>query len=122
MELFISKSDKLDSSFDAAILHLCNLSSIQTTEEKVENTFSFIANGTEYFIPFGENVNTEEEKEKLISEINYAKGFLNSIDKKLSNERFVNNAPEQVVAMERKKQEDAMNKIKLLEEKLNSLN
>ena len=76
----------------------------------------------EYFIPFGENIDTEGEKVKIQEEIDYQKGFLKSVEKKLSNERFVNNAPEQVVAMEKKKQEDALNKIKILEEKLSSLN
>ena len=60
----------------------------------------------------------DAERDKLQKELDYTKGFLQSVSKKLSNERFVNNAPEQVVASERKKQEDAEVKIKLLEEKL----
>ena len=64
----------------------------------------------------------EAEKAEMEKELAYAKGFLNSVIKKLSNERFVNNAPEQVVANEKKKQADAEAKIKSLEEKLATMN
>lgn len=115
-------SDSFDSSFHGAIKHLCGLTEIEFISEKADQSFSFIVDGKEYFIPFGDSVDTEEEKSKLIEEIEYAKGFLNSVQKKLSNERFVNNAPAQVVEIEKKKQADAENKLKMLEDKLKSLN
>ena len=64
----------------------------------------------------------DAEKEKINEELTYTKGFLKSVQKKLQNERFVSNAPEQVVAIEKKKESDALAKIEILEEKLASLN
>jgi valyl-tRNA synthetase len=75
----------------------------------------------EFFIPFGEDIDVDAEIQKIEEELNYTKGFLNSVQKKLSNEKFVSGAPEQVVASERKKESDAVNKINILEEKLASL-
>jgi valyl-tRNA synthetase len=75
----------------------------------------------EYFIPFTGNVNAEAEKKKITEELDYTRGFLKSVETKLSNERFVNNAPAQVLDMERKKHADALTKIALLEEKLAGL-
>ena len=86
--------------------------------EKQENSFSFIVKGNEYYIPFGDTIDVEAEKAKLEEELNYTKGFLNTVMKKLSNERFVAGAPEQVVANEKAKQQDAEQKIAILEEKL----
>jgi valyl-tRNA synthetase len=73
-------------------------------------------------VPFSEEVDVEAERDKLQKELEYTKGFLNSVEKKLSNERFVSGAPEQVVAAEKKKQADAQSKVELLEQKLASLN
>ena len=122
LELKVKVNKQHNASFDAVIMHLCNVSSIELIEKKVEQAFSFISDNNEYFIPFSEEIDIEAEKEKLTKELDYARGFLLSIEKKLANERFVSNAPDQVVAAERKKQDDAINKIKILEEKLSSLN
>ncbi len=73
----------------------------------------------EYFIPIGDLVNKEDEIKKLEEELKYAEGFLNSVLKKLSNEKFVNNAPANVIDMERKKQADTEAKIKILKEQIN---
>ena len=75
----------------------------------------------EYFIPLTDAVNVEEELAKIQEELSYTEGFLNQVRKKLSNERFVNNAPEQVVAVERKKEADALAKIETLKASLESL-
>jgi valyl-tRNA synthetase len=107
--------------FDALAQHLCNLGAIQSIAEKPANSFSFIEDGIEYFIPFTGNVDVEAEKKKITEELDYTRGFLKSVEAKLSNERFVNNAPAQVLDGERKKQSDAMTKIALLEEKLAGL-
>lgn len=104
--------------FDTLVQHLCNLSAIHSIAEKPANSFSFIEDGVEYFIPFTGNVDVEAEKKRITEELEYTRGFLKSVDAKLSNERFVNNAPAQVLDMERKKQADALTKIALLEEKL----
>ena len=100
---------------------MANLSSVETVTEKQEKAFTFIQGGMEFFIPFGEAIDVEAEKAKLEEELKYQEGFLKSVDKKLSNERFVNNAPEQVVAVEQKKKADAEQKIEMLKEKLGSL-
>jgi valyl-tRNA synthetase len=78
--------------------------------------------GNEYYIPFGETIDVEAEKKKITDELEYTKGFLQSVQRKLQNEKFMAGAPEQVVAMERKKEADAMSTIAVLEEKLTSLN
>lgn len=122
IDLQIRVGGKRSKVFDALVRHLCNLSDLAEVSEKPQNSFSFIVDGNEYFIPFTENVDVEAERNKLVEELSYTKGFLKSVEAKLSNERFVNNAPEKVLEMERKKQSDALSKIQLLEEKLATLN
>ena len=117
----IKSSGSHSKEFDPVVLKMGNLVSLDYTDEKVANSFSFIVNNNEYFIPFGDTVDLEEEKKKIKEELEYTKGFLKSVEKKLGNERFVNNAPEQVVDNEKKKASDAKAKVAILEEKLNSL-
>ncbi|GET26834.1 valine--tRNA ligase [Prolixibacter sp. NT017] len=107
--------------FDAVLRKMGNLSELEVVNEKVDGALSFRVKSTEYYIPLGDLVNVEEEIAKIEEELKYTRGFLTSVMKKLGNERFVNGAPEQVVATERKKQADAEEKIKLLEERLTSL-
>ena len=121
LELFIKTNAEENKGLDSIVEKLGNLSKLEHTTAKVANAFSFIVKNNEYFIPFGDSIDLEEEKKKLESELEYAQGSLNIVRKKLSNQRFVNNAPEQVVAMERKKEEDALNKIKILTEKIAEL-
>ncbi len=111
----------VDSKFDSSIVQLCNVTSIDYTTESAENAFGFVVKNTEYFIPFSENINVEEEIKKVEEELKYAKGFLNGVNKKLENKRFVDNAPAKVVEMEKSKKEDAESKIAILEEKLKNL-
>ena len=85
------------------------------------NGGSFRVSKLEFFIPTQAPEDTEAEKEKLHAELKYTKGFLASVEKKLANERFVSNAPEQVIAIERKKAADAEDKIKMLEKSLSLL-
>lgn len=118
IDLKIMKSDEHPEHMDDVLRKMGNLASLEYVDDKVGNAFSFIVQNTDYFIPFGENVDTEAERKKLEEELEYTKGFLKSVQKKLGNERFVNNAPEQVVASEKKKQADAESKIKMIEEKL----
>jgi len=121
IDLSVLATDVLDTTFDAVIKKLGNIDSFEKVSEKVEGAQSFRVNATEYFIPLKNAVNTEEEKAKLTQELNYTKGFLKSVQGKLGNERFVNNAPAQVIANERKKEADALAKIKTLEESLGRL-
>ena len=119
--LFVKANEDTDRSFDSVISKLGNLSDLTYVDEKVEGALSFRVKSNEYYIPLVGAVNIEEEIATLTQELDYTKGFLNSVMKKLSNERFVNNAPEQVIATERKKQTDAEAKIKTIEEQLSSL-
>ncbi|MBI9037781.1 MAG: valine--tRNA ligase [Bacteroidales bacterium] len=123
LEIFIKKNndESPDLTFDSLISKLCNLNKIDYTDEKVEDSLSFIVKSTEFFIPMSDLLDPESEIKKLEDDLKYTKGFLISVSKKLSNERFVNNAPEKVVEMERKKQLDAEAKIKVIEEQLDAL-
>ncbi len=107
--------------FDSLIAKLGNLEAIEYVNERVEQAAGFIIKSTEYFIPLNQSIDVEQELASVNEELKYARGFLNSVMKKLENERFVNNAPEKVVAMERKKKADAEAKIKVLETKLKEL-
>lgn len=122
LELFVKENAKVDTSMDAVISKMGNLSVLEYTNEKKNNAYSFLFQTNEYFIPFGDAVDVDAEKQKLEEELTYTKGFLQSVQKKLQNEKFVAGAPEQVVAIERKKESDALSKIKVIEEKLASLN
>ncbi|MDY3521128.1 valine--tRNA ligase [Riemerella anatipestifer] len=106
---------------EALIKKLANVSDIYFNEKTDKPSFSFLVGSTELSIPLSETLDLEEEKKKTEEELSYLKGFLASVEKKLSNEKFVSGAPEKVVEMERKKQKDAQDKIALLEEKLKTL-
>ena len=121
LSLFILEKERMSSKFDAVIEKLCSLSKIERVDHKVEKSIAFRVNSNELFIPFADNIDTDEEIQKLKDELKYAKGFLMSVQKKLSNERFVNNAPENVISIERKKEADTLSKIATLEESLKRL-
>jgi valyl-tRNA synthetase len=121
VDLFVKVNAESSPELDSVIQKMGNLSKLEYSDEKVANAFSFIVKNNEYYIPFGETVDVEEEKKKIKAELEYAEGSLNIVRKKLTNERFVNNAPEQVVASERRKEADALNKIQILTEKLADL-
>ena len=109
------------SDFNPVICKMCNLSAIRCVEEKTLEAISFLVRTTEYAVPVGTVINVEEELAKLEEELKYQQGFLASVLKKLSNENFVNKAPEKVIEMERKKQADAESKIKSIEENIRAL-
>ncbi len=100
---------------------MANISQIHFAEKTDKPTYTFLIGGTEIAIPLSENLDLEEEKTKTEDEIKYLKGFLISVEKKLSNEKFMSGAPQQVVDNELKKKKDAEDKIALLEDKLKSL-
>ncbi|QTD38045.1 valine--tRNA ligase [Polaribacter batillariae] len=121
VELFVIDNSKNSNQFDAVIQKLTNTSTIKTVSEKVEGA-SFRVKSNEYFIPIAnENIDVEAEIEKLSGELKRAQGFLVGIQKKLSNERFVSNAPEKVLELERKKEADTLAKIETIIGSLNSL-
>jgi valyl-tRNA synthetase len=121
--LFVKKNfdENPDTTFDAVVMKLCNLSELTYTTEKIENSFSFVVKNTEFFVPVSGNFNAAEEIIKLTEELNYTRGFLISVDKKLANEKFVANAKAEVVDAERKKKADAEARINVIEEQLKTL-
>ena len=106
---------------DAVIAKLCNLERIDYLEGNDVDGASFIENKIQYSMPLTGLVDMDEEIKKLEADLQYAEGFLQNVLKKLSNERFVNNAPQQVVDIERKKQADAEEKIRIIKEQLAKL-
>jgi valyl-tRNA synthetase len=122
VELMVRVNQETGKDFDAVIQHLCNVKSIVYSTEKPTGCFSFVTASAEYFIPFTEQIDVEAEKQKIEAELNYVRGFLKSVETKLSNERFVNNAPPAVLDSERKKQSDSLAKIQMMEEQLKTLN
>lgn len=110
-----------DHSNDCILTKMTNLTTIETIEEKDPAAASFRVHATEYAIPMSNAIDVEAELKKLEAELKYAQGFLKTVMGKLGNERFVQNAPEAVVAMERKKKADAEEKIKSLEESIAAL-
>ena len=118
----VINNEKIQSTFDDVIIKLGNLEGIKYTDEAIEGALTFRVRSNEYFIPIAGAINIEEEIKKLTEELNYTEGFLRSVQKKLSNDRFVNNAPEKVIAVERKKEADALAKIETIKASLASLN
>lgn len=110
-----------NTAFDTVIAKLGNLEAIQYVKEPVEGALTFRVKSNEYFIPMDGAIDVEAEIVKLTEELSYTEGFLKSVQKKLSNERFVAGAPEQVVASEKKKEADALAKIETLKSSLASL-
>ena len=106
---------------EAVVRKLANVSEVHFAEKTDKPSFTFLVGATEISIPLSENLDLVEEKKKTEEEIKYLKGFLVSVEKKLSNEKFVANAKPEIVENERKKQKDAQEKIAILEEKLKSL-
>ncbi|MDP2887659.1 MAG: class I tRNA ligase family protein, partial [Bacteroidota bacterium] len=122
IELSIMVGDKgFAHEFNSVLVKMGNLSALNLVSEEVKLAASFLVKSTTFFVPMGGTIDVEEELKKLQAELDYTKGFLNSVMKKLSNERFVGSAPEAVVAVERAKHADAEAKIKVLEEQIAGL-
>ena len=121
IQLYVFANEKGGDTFTSVIQKLGNASEITSVEKAVEGALSFRIKSNEYFIPIAGAIDVSAEKAKLEEELNYTQGFLKSVQKKLNNERFVNNAPEQVIANERKKEADALAKIETLQTSLQTL-
>lgn len=120
IQLYIKKNlqEKPNTLYDSTVAKLCNIETLAYVEEKVSQAVSFVVKNTEFFIPMGDNVDLAGEIEKAQAEIEYLQGFLQSVLKKLGNERFVAGAPAHVIAAEQKKQQDAEQKIEVLKEQI----
>jgi valyl-tRNA synthetase len=120
IRLFIRKNNNEvpDTTFDDLVGKLCNISELGYVEIGVEGALSFIVGSTEFFIPLTGKIDVAEELKKLEEELAYTTGFLGKVMQKLNNESFVRNAPASVVEAERKKQDDAAARIRVLEEQI----
>jgi valyl-tRNA synthetase len=121
IELKVVNNEKASTHFDSVIMKLGNVVDLLYVDEKVNGALSYRVKSNEYFIPVGGNIDIAAEVAKLEEELKYTQGFLRSVQGKLSNEKFVSGAPEQVIANERKKEADALAKIATIEESLTSL-
>ncbi len=117
----VLNEEQAATTWDTVIGKLTNVSEITYVDSPLEGALSFRVKSNEYFVPISGAIDVAAEMEKITQELNYTKGFLQSVQKKLGNERFVQNAPEKVIALERKKQADAEAKIETLEKSLASL-
>jgi valyl-tRNA synthetase len=118
ISLFVKLNQSHCKNMDSIICKLGNIEKVEYTDNEIDGSFSFRVKSNEYFIPLEGNVDLDAELEKLQKELDYTKGFLKSVNGKLSNENFVKGAPEQVVENEKKKQADALQKIKVLENQI----
>ena len=118
LDLFSAKKISFD---EEVVKKLSNLKSINFSNTKDEKCFSFICDSNEFYIPYAGNIDIEGEKIKILKELDHLKKFLVSIKKKLENNKFVSNAPVKVIDMERKKESDTMEKIKILENRLKNI-
>jgi len=121
IEFSILNNDNVSANFDTVIQKMGNISEISYVTSSVDGALSFRVKSNEYFIPMVGAIDVEAEKAKLEEELKYTQGFLKSVQGKLSNERFVNNAPEKVLAIERQKEADALAKIETIKASLKSL-
>lgn len=121
LRLVVKEETKIISSFWPIIKKLSNLSEVGFSSDKVSGATSFVIKSCEFFIPLDGKVDTAKEKEAVLKDLAYQKGFLDSVNRKLGNEKFVAGAPPAVIEGERKKKADAEAKISALEERLKSL-
>lgn len=118
ISLFVVNHDNLSTDYDALICKMGNVSEIQYTQEGVKGALIFRVHANEYFVPIAGQVSVDEEIQKIEAEIDYLKGFLVQVYKKLHNEKFMASAPEKVRLMEQQKESDALQKIQALEQRL----
>ena len=121
LELKVVRDENYPAEFEAAIVKMANIAQVSFVTEKNPMDAAFIVKTTQYFVPMGDNIDREAEIAKLEKDLAYQQGFLATVMKKLSNERFVSSAPAQVVENEQNKKRDAEAKIAAIEEQLKAL-
>ena len=121
IDLKIINNDTFSKEYDSVISKICNISNFEYINSEPSNSVSFRINSNFYYIELNSEVDVNSEIQKIKDDIKYLKGFLSSVEKKLSNDSFSKNAPKSVIENEQKKQKDSINKIKVLEKRLNIL-
>lgn len=124
LEVYYTRSAGADvvAKYSEMIIKLCNLKTLSACSQKVDKAVAKMVRTMEIFVPLADSINKEEEVKKIMADIKYFEGFKASVEKKLSNESFVGKAPQKVVDMERKKLQDATQKLVVLHEQLEALN
>jgi len=118
LNLLVKEGENSKCVYYPLIQKICNLEGIEMVDSKPDGSLSFIVGSQEFYVPLLESIDVEAEIAKLQEELKYTQGFMKSVEKKLSNERFVNNAPAAVVDKEKQKQADAEARVKVIEEQL----
>ena len=121
LNLSVVNNDNFPEKYDSIISKLCNISIIEYNESEIQNALTFRVKSNIYSIPFEKDINVDEEIIKIKEDLEYQKGFLKSVNAKLENKRFTENAPEMVIQNEIKKKDDAMSKISVLTARLDKL-
>ena len=121
VELSVVNNDDFTKNYDSIISKLCNVNNIRYKDSEIKNALTFRVKSNIYSIPFEEEINVEQEIIKIKQDLEYQKGFLKSVNAKLKNKRFTENAPEIVIQNEIKKKDDALSKIDVLNSRLNNL-
>ena len=116
--ILAGESNLRNTDLNSVIIKLGNLQSMKNSEDKIINAHSFMVRNMEFFIPLGDELDMDSQISKIREELDYTRGFLKSVQHKLSNKKFVNNAPEKVVEIEKKKESDALEKIAILTKKM----
>ncbi|MBU2045971.1 MAG: hypothetical protein KJ712_04495 [Bacteroidetes bacterium] len=122
LTLFVKVNSEIDfKAYQNIIFKLANITELNFIVDKMIGTAAFMAGRDEFFIPLEGNIDAEAEKDRIVKEIEYLQGFLKSVNAKLSNERFVQNAKPEIITNEQNKKADAEAKIQILEESLGAL-
>jgi valyl-tRNA synthetase len=121
LSLHMLESKEYNEMVTSTLIKMGNLKEFSKTSSKIADAEAFLVSTTEFFLSTGAKVDIEAELKKLNDELEHLKGFLTSVNKKLSNEKFISGAPQNVIEMERKKQSDAESKIKAIEERLKTI-
>jgi valyl-tRNA synthetase len=121
LSLSVINNDNFSKNYDSIIKKICNIKDIKYEDREIQDALSFRVESNIYYIPFEKEINFEEEIIRIREDLEYQKGFLMSVNSKLENKSFTDNAPDSVVQNELKKKKDALSKISVLEERLKKL-
>ena len=121
LNLSVVNNDNFSKNYDSIIKKICNIKDINYVDSEIKDALSFRVESNIYSLPFEKEIDFDEEIKKIKEDLDYQKGFLNSVNSKLENKRFTDNAPDSIVQNEIKKKNDAISKISVLEERLKKL-
>ena len=121
LNLSVVNNDNFSKNYDSIIKKICNINDINYVDSEIKDALSFRVESNIYSLPFEKEIDFDEEIKKIKEDLDYQKGFLKSVNSKLENKRFTDNAPDSIVQNEIKKKNDAISKISVLEERLKKL-